>query len=127
MSDQPRGHSSRSDVEMSSPATWGNDQKLKAALDELRGSVDRLEAGNKPKGLEDHVATIEAAADGLLEVVKVGSSGQEVRGYIAQFNTKVAAAKRAIDGALAKRNLSVGLAVSVLESVERLDKLAQTL
>ena len=127
MSDQPRGDSSRSDVEMSSPATWGNDQKLKAALDELRESVNRLESGKKPKGLEDHVANIEAAAKGLLRVVKVGSSGQEVRGYIDQFNTKVATAKAAIDGAITKGNISVGLAVSVLESVQRLSKLAQTL
>jgi hypothetical protein len=126
MSDQPRGNSSRSDVEMSSPATWGNDQKLKAALDELRGSVNRLKGGKKPKGLEDHVAKIEEAAEGLLEVVKVGSSGQEVRGYIAQFNTKVAAAKTAIDGAMAQGKVA-GLAVSVLESVERLNTLAQTL
>ena len=127
MSDQPRGNSSRSDVEMSSPATWGNDQQLKAALDELRDSVNRLERGKKPKDLEDHVANIEAAAKGLLKVVKVGSSGQEVRGYIAQFNTKVAAAKAAIDGAIAKGNMSVGLAVSVLESVQRLSNLAQSL
>src|SRR5690349_9720001 len=124
MSDQPRGNSS-SDVEMSTTATWGNDQKLQAALDELRQSVNRLEEGKKPKNLEDHVATIEAAAKGLLKVVKVGSSGQEVRGYITQFNAKVAAAKTAIDGAIAKHNMSVGLAVSVLESVRRLSDLAK--
>jgi hypothetical protein len=127
MSDQPRGKSSSSDVEMSSPATWGNDQKLKDALDDLRQSVDRLKSGKEPKGLEDHVANIQAAAEGLLKVVKVGSSGQKVRDYIAQFNAKVAAARTAIDRAIAKGNMSVGLAVSVLESVDRLSTLAQTL
>ena len=118
------------DMPMTSPGQWAKNQpkNLQEALAGVRTSLKMVDDAKKPRGaVGGHIATIENAAEGLLEVIDDRSSGQTVRDRVAQFDAGTKAAKNALNAEMGRGNMSVGPAAALLGSIDNLRELAQNL
>jgi hypothetical protein len=118
------------DMPMTTPGQWGKNKprNLQEALAGVRTSLKMIDDAKKPSGaVGAHVATIEDAAVGLLDVINDRSSGQTVRNRVAQFDAGTTAAKNAVNAEIGRGNMSVGPAAALLGSIDNLRELAQNL
>jgi hypothetical protein len=119
------------DMPMTSPGAWGpgKPKNLQEALAKVRASLDLVDTtlGKVKSPAADHVARIKDAAEGLLDVLNISSTGQQVKTRVAQFDAGIQASKTAVNRQLDKGDMSVAPAGALLGSVADLNALAQNL